>query len=127
MEISNQVIQCNYWEGPYGVRVHNSITDVVADDGYNTMYKDGGQTERWKINAEPMNETIYRSTYAELGLDGHYYYKSKDQERIIKIALDVDLIDKKTEFVRSIVRTQQMTQSNYKNLISSDAITFEEA
>lgn len=65
----------NYWIGPYDVRVNNSIHSVIADDGYNSQDKNGGVTERFMINAPPMNETIYRQKYCELKEDGFYYYK----------------------------------------------------
>ena len=33
-----------YWTGPYGVLVPNEIFDVVAEDGCNTLSKDGLET-----------------------------------------------------------------------------------
>lgn len=66
--------ETDYWSGPYGVRVPNSVKYVVASDGYNSRYKDGSETEMCMINAPPMNQHIYRQTYAELRDDGFYYY-----------------------------------------------------
>lgn len=67
----------DYWEGPYSVRVHNSVQSVVASDGYNTRHIGGGETEIFMMNAPKMNKEIYQTTYATLGDDGHYYYKTK--------------------------------------------------
>lgn len=46
----------------------------------------------------------------------------------IKIVLDIDLIDGKQSFVRTIVLTKQLTKENYKELYpNTDNVTFEEA
>ncbi|BCS82815.1 hypothetical protein QLL95_gp0326 [Cotonvirus japonicus] len=65
------------WVGPYGVLVPNSIDNVVAEDGYNTLYKDGSETEKFCLNAEPMSSTIYRAKYAIYNeTDGLWYHKT---------------------------------------------------
>lgn len=66
-----------YWVGPFNVRIPNAIHTCVASDGYNTRDKYGGETEMFMIDANPMNEAIYRQKYAELRNDGYYYYKEK--------------------------------------------------
>ena len=74
----------NYWIGPYGVRVNNNIVSVIASDGYNMKYKCGGETEMGMDDAPPMNETLYKSFYADLKDDGFYYYKEKPVLKLIK-------------------------------------------
>ena len=65
----------NYWTGPYGMKVPESVQHVVASDGYNTRHKDGSETEMFMMNAPKMNKDIYLAKYATLGDDGNYYYK----------------------------------------------------
>jgi len=65
----------NHWEGPYGMLVPNSVNYVIAEDGYNTHYKDGGVTEMYMTNAPKMNKDIYLAQYATFKSDGYYYHK----------------------------------------------------
>lgn len=51
--------------GSYGILVPNEIDCVVAEDGYNYMYKDGSITERICHNPFPMNDKIYKQKYAK--------------------------------------------------------------
>lgn len=79
----------NYWTGPYGVLVPEYIDEIIAKDGYNLRYKDGSVTEKFMPNPNPMNEDIYRRTYATC-VNGKWYYKEKPKpsqknDRIITV------------------------------------------
>ena len=65
----------DHWEGPYGVMVSNSVTLIIAGDGYNVRGKNKKETE-WRNSScvRLIDENIYLSTYAELK-NGIYYYK----------------------------------------------------
>jgi hypothetical protein len=63
----------DYWLGPYGVRVPLEVYSVVASDGGNTRYQNGGETEMWC--GPDMSKEEYLQTYATLRDDGHYYWK----------------------------------------------------
>jgi len=39
------MISEQFWIGPFGVLVSNKIESVIADDGYNTLFKNGYQTK----------------------------------------------------------------------------------
>ncbi|AGC02283.1 hypothetical protein H012_gp167 [Acanthamoeba polyphaga moumouvirus] len=58
------VIGETFWIGAYGIFVPMHIKSVLAEDGYNIIYRDGGSTNLYKFNPEPMNENIYKSKYA---------------------------------------------------------------
>jgi len=77
------VVEPAYWIGPYGVRIPNDISSVVASDGYNSHSKDGGVTEMFMEGGEEMNQEIYRSVYAELKSDGLFYYKKADKRTFV--------------------------------------------
>lgn len=62
-----------YWIGPYGIRVPNTISDVVAEDGYNIMDSSGSVTKMFKDLKSPTEEE-YKEKYAKLGTDGYWYY-----------------------------------------------------
>ena len=65
-----------YWEGPYGVLVPLDVKRVVADDGHNTLYQDGSQTERGIIRSEPYGEKEYKEEHATYNSgNGKWYYK----------------------------------------------------
>jgi len=65
----------DFWTGPYGVLVPNKFSEVVARDGYNTMSKNGSETERWCTNPGPISAEIYREKYAALDeASGQWYY-----------------------------------------------------
>lgn len=76
MKNDNYVV-CNssHWVGPYNVLVPNYITSVVASDGGNRRFKDGGETEMGIFLDPPMDAKTYRERYATKGDDGKYYYK----------------------------------------------------
>lgn len=67
-------INSDYWIGPYGIRVPNSVERVRAADGSNSRYKDGSETEMAVRNS--ITEDKYKSLYAELRDDGFWYYKN---------------------------------------------------
>lgn len=54
----------DYWKGPYGVLVPNTITHVEVRDSYNKYLQENGESENG-----------YKSRHAELRSDGKYYYK----------------------------------------------------
>ena len=58
-----------YWIGPYGVLVPNHIRLVNATDGFNTRFKDGGETEMGCQSCSKMTAELYREKYAELRPD----------------------------------------------------------
>lgn len=67
----------NYWTGPYGIRVHNSINSIVAIDGGNTLYKgqngkSGRSTEMFYV---PLSKNEYLEKYATFGDDDYFYWK----------------------------------------------------
>lgn len=66
-----QAIKSNYWRGPYGIWIPNSINSVKAEDGGNTLYKNGGCTEMGVINPK-MTEEIYKEKYAKQ--DGIWWF-----------------------------------------------------
>lgn len=52
--------QFGYWEGPYNIRVPNSINRIRASDGGNRLYKNGAETEMFVPN--PLTkEEIFKS------------------------------------------------------------------
>ena len=76
-EAEEEKIVNKYWIGPYNVRVPVSVSHVVANDGYNTMHRDGGVTEKF-CHGVNMTEEKYKNLYTVLGNDGHYYWKTKE-------------------------------------------------
>lgn len=110
-----------YWIGPYGVRVPLDIKEVVADDGGNTLYQDGRETEMF---VEPsLTKEDYLSLYCHQRDDGYYYYGKEQQidvPTMINVGIDVDLLEHKTNFVRHIVRLEQLNKDNYKRLAAFD-------
>lgn len=61
-----------YWLGPYDIRVPISIKEIVAKDGYNTLYQNGGETQV-EINS-PITESAYKKKYAIYDANDGYYY-----------------------------------------------------
>ena len=125
-----QNINVDYWIGPYDVRVANNIASVVAADGFNTLYKNGCETEMACTDVPEMSQEIYKAQLAELKTDGFYYYKTNDVAQNIlnlKIAVNVDLINDENNFVRMIEGTTQMTESNYKELSPFPTTSFIQA
>ncbi len=61
-----------YWVGPYGVKVPNEVTSVVAADGRNTLYKDGKQTEIYVKN--PLTREEYLKRYSFYSDECGYVY-----------------------------------------------------
>lgn len=74
--IDDVIDDADYWRGPYGVLVYKDDDGIVANDGYNILYKDGSVTEKFMINAPQMNEKIYKQKYATL-INGKYYYNKR--------------------------------------------------
>ena len=66
----------NYWIGAYDIRVSNSIKNIIAKDGYNLLYPDGSQTEKFMPNAPCLTEKEYKEKYAKF-VDGFWYWKTK--------------------------------------------------
>jgi hypothetical protein len=64
----------DFWIGPYKVRIHVFIPYVVAEDGFNTFYKDGSVSKIKMLQTEIMNENTYKYEHCKLMNDGHYYY-----------------------------------------------------
>ncbi|AGF84968.1 hypothetical protein QJ854_gp814 [Moumouvirus goulette] len=58
------VIGETYWIGAYGILVPMNVKSVPAEDGYNTIYRDGGITNLYKFYPDLMNENIYKNKYA---------------------------------------------------------------
>lgn len=70
-------MSAKFWTGPYGVRVPMHLDSVVADDGGNTLYRDGSVTEMF---VEPeMTKKEYFRVHAEQRADGHWWYKEKQE------------------------------------------------
>jgi hypothetical protein len=65
----------DYWIGPYGVYVSNTVDAVRADDGVNTLYKDGCVTER--ACSTMLSKEQYLQQYAELKDDKYWYVEYK--------------------------------------------------
>lgn len=63
----------SYWIGPYNIRVHNSIKEIVAADGYNTLRIDGTHTNIWSNIV--ITEQQYKEKYTIIDADGNYYWK----------------------------------------------------
>lgn len=62
-----------YWTGPYGIRVPDTIENVVDSDGVNTLHRNGSATEMASCMDPPMNAETYKTTYCELR-NGFYWY-----------------------------------------------------
>jgi len=67
-----KVINDNYWKGPFGILVPNYIKAIAAEDGKNTLSKNGHST---KMCFDPLSKEEYLNKYATLGDDGYYYWK----------------------------------------------------
>jgi len=65
----------DFWIGPYNIRVSKSIKSVVAEDGYNSLYSDGTETEKYETLNIEMTQELYLKMYAEKRDDGYYWYK----------------------------------------------------
>jgi hypothetical protein len=78
----------NYWKGPYGILVSYDIDSVVAKDGFNTLYKNGEETEMCGEEDEEMTREEYFQKYATLNSDGFYYYKQEDYSQSAAILKD---------------------------------------
>lgn len=90
----------DYWIGPYGIRVPNTIYFVVSKDGHGILNKSGGET---KVNSlEPdLTEMEYKEKFSKRGKDGFYYYKEK-------------------KFTEDIEKTSNDEPSNLKKIFTSD-------
>ncbi len=65
----------SYWEGPYGVLVPDSVDAVVAEDGTNTLHKDGIKTDMCAGDPDyHIKANQYRATFAIRKHDRKYYY-----------------------------------------------------
>lgn len=63
-----------YWKGPFGVLVPNDTYSVVAEDGGNSWYQDGGCTEMYC--GPNMTEAEYKVKFCNQNpVDGMWYYK----------------------------------------------------
>ena len=72
--------QNNYWLGPFGIRIPNTINEVKEHDLCNTRYKNGSHTEMtWDFKNE-LTEAEYKLRFTTLGPDGYYYYKLTKSE-----------------------------------------------
>ncbi|AKI80776.1 hypothetical protein [Acanthamoeba castellanii mimivirus] len=66
----------NYWIGPYGIFIRHNMFSVVAEDGYNIIYKDGFKTDFENVKRVRMNDDLYKKTYAIFDeITGNWYYK----------------------------------------------------
>jgi hypothetical protein len=63
-----------FWNGPFGVLVPDSVTKVKDTDGINMRYKNGSSTEM--VSGPLLSEAEYKARYAVLEADGNYYYKT---------------------------------------------------
>lgn len=79
-----QKMNQGFWIGPYGVRVSNELDHVVAADGDNTLYKHGGQTERWRVGGPRTSQAEYFALYTVV-IDGVRWYQKPAVEN-----MDVD-------------------------------------
>ena len=75
---SNDTSNEQYWIGPYGILVPSKINSVLAEDGYNTLYSDGCETEMFRIDGPHMDATKYKKLYATYNSNnGVWYYTKK--------------------------------------------------
>ena len=75
MNIQDNSDNTDFWLGPYGIRVPNSVQWITDADGGNTLYKRGGSTEMYCPN--PPTEEEYKKKYCTLGINGYYYWTEK--------------------------------------------------
>jgi hypothetical protein len=61
-----------YWFGPYNVLVPNTIDKIVAEDGYNTLYKDGTESEIYRQDSLSKDEWLAK--YASYNNQGRLMY-----------------------------------------------------
>ena len=66
----------DYWIGPHGMLVPNTIKDVMDEDCCNTLYDDGSVTEMGS-NIVPLTKEEYLAKYAEKRDDGLYYFRQQ--------------------------------------------------
>ncbi|HLX55165.1 MAG TPA: hypothetical protein VKR58_14560 [Aquella sp.] len=64
----------DYWTGPFGVRVFNTIKEVPLEDLCNAIYKDGSYSEVTWDYENVVSEDKYKSMFTTLGSDGYYYF-----------------------------------------------------
>jgi hypothetical protein len=76
---------CDYWLGPYGVRVPRDIESVRAKDGGNSLFRDRGETEKGVPGVYALDEKQYKDHYGMLGADGYYYYNADATEFVTKM------------------------------------------
>jgi len=87
MDTEKEIVQddrvpSQFWVGPYGVLVPNSITKVKAIDGKNWIKKDGSETERFIPYPWPTKEQ-WLIQNANLCEDGCYYYHSFEVDDVM--------------------------------------------
>lgn len=64
-----------YWIGPYGILIPDTIKSVIDIDGINTIYKDGSSTEI-SNGGKVISEQIYKDRYTIYNSDdGKWYYR----------------------------------------------------
>jgi len=62
-----------FWLGPHGVRVPEKFGQCKAEDGLNSVFSFGAETEMPK--GRPLSRDEYRQRFATLRPDGFYWYK----------------------------------------------------
>lgn len=68
-----------YWIGPCGVLVPSHIKTVTAQDGVNTRYSNGCETEMYAGGTKLTLEQ-YRNMYAERRYDGLWVWKETSKK-----------------------------------------------
>src|SRR4051812_16599182 len=63
-----------YWIGPYGCLIPSYRTVVVAEDGFNTLYREGGETELGLMDGNYITKSKYLSKYTTKGYYGLHFY-----------------------------------------------------
>ncbi len=72
----------NYWIGPFGVLVANNINSVVAEDGGNTLHKNGSMTKMCCMDR--ISKETYLEKYATRNKsDNKWYYNDTPSESIL--------------------------------------------
>lgn len=73
----------NYWIGPYGIKIPQTIKFVISEDGTNYCFSDGSQTVFNYRTTKYMDEMKYKKKYAHQK-DGQWYWKRSKMKRIFK-------------------------------------------
>jgi hypothetical protein len=71
----------NYWVGPYGIKVPMNIESIVAEDGRNTLSRDGSQTQMNVI--KPISQIEYLRRFAII-VDGQYHWRGVPKHEVRK-------------------------------------------